>query len=175
MRKHDKREMLQKVGMSTHNATICRKITEDDIRDDCLKDVGIITRDSNICYSIQNQANKDTCLSHVGGATGEAALCEHIINTKERDSCYKETGIINRDVTLCGKIETSGYDKDYCYTNVAIKQMTHLYVKELKTWNQRMIVMMGSPGASGILNTAILLSSRAKRMDASLQLQRENK
>ncbi|MBT4825023.1 hypothetical protein HN695_00230 [Candidatus Woesearchaeota archaeon] len=66
---------------------ICEKLTEQNLKDGCIREIAQVSKQSELCEKIVNANKKDPCYMHFVTNYEDYDLCDSIINDAYKDSC----------------------------------------------------------------------------------------
>ena len=94
-------ESLIESAVEANDSSICVKINNTEIRDECYNRIGINTENVSLCDKIEEKDKQQSCKAY---ATKDIKYCENIEDNFNKDWCYSNLAFLLNDVSLCDKI-----------------------------------------------------------------------
>lgn len=124
-----KSRCYQLLALSTSNPSLCEKITNQSLRDECYWTFGF--KNPSFCEKILSEETKHSCYTHFALNVAELSQCqEKAPSPYSKDVCFRVFAERTNDPSLCEKI-TVQEEKEDCYYEVAIKIKNASFCEEV--------------------------------------------
>ena len=99
------------------DATLCAKVGEGTIWNNCIKDTAKAAENIAICDNFEASGLKGSCQADVARVKEDASLCERIEREDYKNNCYKNIAVKTKDTSLCDNMSTDSR-KEQCRKSV---------------------------------------------------------